>query len=299
MDDRPLRVTCYPWLSYSPLHLARELDLFAGHGIAVELRGHDRGWIDLIQSLPSRETDVILGNMWFALRRRGPRLVAVAACAQRCRFVLVGRRHGHRDPFAWGDLARHSIAVASGIPTPWFALRQAMASSNLSLDDARVVSGYSTLEALEDVRSGEMDLALVDVDNAQQEGVVEVAALTNLLPAIPWSVFCTLESTLAEEPERILSFRAGIDDALAWLRTHTAEEWVDVLGPRFPGIDRASLAGAFHRYSELDIWPDSARIDPEATRQWQSSLLRWGGVTELCEISEVIPLDVAKQPARQ
>ncbi|HEX3564872.1 MAG TPA: ABC transporter substrate-binding protein [Acidimicrobiales bacterium] len=297
MDERPLRVTCYPWLSYSPLHLAHELDLFADHGIAVDLRGHEQGWNDLIQALPSRETDVILGNMWFALRRQGPRLVAVAACAQRCRFVIVGRRDDVRESFSWDDLARKSMAIASSIPTPWFALRQAMARSVLSLDDARVVSGYSTLEALEDVRSGEVDLALVDVDNAQHEGVVEVAALADYLPAIPWSVFCTLESTLAEQPERILSFRAAIDDALAWLRTHAVEEWVDVLGPRFSQLDRTSMARALHRYLELDIWPDGAGIDPDATRQWQSSLLRWGGVTELCEISEIIPLDVVKQPA--
>jgi ABC-type nitrate/sulfonate/bicarbonate transport system substrate-binding protein len=293
MIDQPLTVTSYPWLSYAPLHLAQELHMFDDEGVRVQPRTHARTWLELIDDLDDGYTDLILGNMWFALRRRGPEMVAIAACAQRCRFVLVGPPDHQARPFSWDSLANASVAVASGIPTPWFALRETFDRLRLSLDGARVVSGYSTEEAIRDVSSREVDLALVDIDSAQDERVVEVGALAEALPPIPWSSFFALATVFEQRADELAAFRRAISAAFGWIHAHSPEEVAATLAPRFANLSTEVIAKSVNRYLDLDIWPKTAALDPMEVKSWQQSLLRWGGTTEACELGSVLPLEMA------
>jgi hypothetical protein len=131
-----LRMTCHPWLTYAPVHVAEELALFRKHDVTVELHGRSVGWIELLRLLSDGESDIILGNMWLAPRRIGSGMVAVAACAWRCRFMPVGRSEGRSGDgeFASTNVRAPRSPLPATSPTPWFAFREVLTRSGIRLD---------------------------------------------------------------------------------------------------------------------------------------------------------------------
>lgn len=293
MRKAVLRVTCYPWLTYAPVHVADELALFRKHDVQVELHEHSVGWIELLRLLSDGESDIILGNMWLALRRGGSGMVAVAACAQRCRFILVGRSEGRSGNgiFAWTDVKGASVAIASNIPTPWFAFREALTRSGIRLDEVNAVAGYAPSEALADVLAGEVDFAVVDLDSAQAQGITEVAALADSLDPIPWSSFFATRATVAGRSAEIKGFRRAVGEALAWLREQPAAVSAELLAARYHHFDGTQVQRSIQRYKDLDIWPEGAAVSRRETSDWRSVLERLGVAADDADLDQILALE--------
>jgi len=281
VDDgrkRQLRITSFRHFAYLPLFVALGIKAFQVEQLEISVVEHNGSWSGLIEAVGGRASDVMLGNLWFALQqtRHANALAPVAHCMQQCRSVVVRRRVETDGPFDWMDLQGSSIIVQSDVPTPWVAFRQSLALHAVSLDMVRVLVGHTAREAVEDVLSGAVDYVLLDVERAQHQDLEEVAALADTLGPVPWSVFMARTSDIQSDPERYWRFQRAIGRALDWMSGNQTGDIAALVRPWFPYADVPTTIKIIERYRALHAWPIQPQVQIDDARRWQDILVRWG-----------------------
>src|SRR5947209_2821121 len=116
-----LRLTSFKHFAYIPQFVALGIKAFEIEQLEVTLIEHTGSWSGLIEAAGGGASDVILGNIWFALQQtRQPNLlIPVAHCMQQCRSLVLRRKVDHGDHFEWRHLEGSAIIVQNDVPTPW------------------------------------------------------------------------------------------------------------------------------------------------------------------------------------
>ena len=288
-----LTIASFPYVAYAPLFVGEELGFFAKAGLELSLTRHDGPWSGLEKALDAGELDLAVGALWFAMRRTEARkpVVAIATMVQQCRYVLVTRRGATPVPFSWSDLAGKSVVIPSGVPTPWFAFREVLRKTNVPLESVNPLVGFSPAEAIEEVLSYGGDYLLLDIENAQDHRLEEVATIADVLGPIPWSVFCALEESLAPRADEFTAFRQALTESLTWLRQESPEQITKVLGGRYPNIPEERFRHAVDRYQKFELWPAGVDFPRSVADSWQTTVINSGGLGSRVEIERILPLE--------
>ena len=292
MTDTSLAVACYPWLTYAPLYVAERRGLFAEESLRIDIRRHTGRWSALIDRLDD-DVDLIIGNAWFALRASStqrPQCV-VAPCGLNCRFVIVTSSARPVRPFEWTDLLGCTVAVPTGIPTPWFALLEALRRTGIRSESVGLLVGYDDDEACSELIAGRLDYALTDLDNAQRHGLREVTGLADVLGPVPWSVFCASASRVGADPVPYQRFRRAIGSALRWIASSSDEEVAQTVAAEYQHLPADVLIRATRRYRELQVWAPDERLSMTSLKEWEDALLLSGGVVAPSDLAAILPFD--------
>lgn len=272
-----MRIMSFPLVSYAPLFVSQEIGAFAQEGLDATITPHHGAWTGLIEALEDDVADVVLGNAWFAwLPQTTGRVSLLAGCVQECGSVLVAHSHAHRQPFDWSMLEGSVVSVQSDVPTPWVAFREVLRRQDVELSRVLAVVGLGTGQAIRGLESGEVDYALLHVDRAGDSRVTEVAALSDVVPRLPWSVFLAMTSRVDREVEKHESFVRAIDRGLKWLSDHTAQECAELVGSWLGNTPSAARVKLIERYAAMHAWPSSSALDTSHLDDWKAILMRWG-----------------------
>lgn len=269
-----LRLASFPHVSYLPQFIAQALGYFADEGLDVSLAPHTGSWATLLAAPGERAVDLIIGNIWFALRQPG-RLLPAAHGMQQSRFILY-RRPEHHEEFNWHQLDGAVVLIASEVPTPWIAFREALRLQGLSLDRVRAVTGYPAGDAAADLARGQADFALLGIEDGMRHGLAEAASLATTIGPVPWSVYLANAGDLAARAPVYRAFQRAIGHALAAIQERASAELATLAAPWFPGLDQTTAARIIGRYRALDAWPATPDIQPEHVSRWHDAMLRWG-----------------------
>ncbi|HET9017094.1 MAG TPA: ABC transporter substrate-binding protein [Thermomicrobiaceae bacterium] len=276
-----LRLTSFGHLAYLPQRVAVDQSYFAAAGLDVHLVPHAGPWTGLIDDLARRRTDLVIGNVWFALQpaRHPDALVPIAHCLRQTRFLLCRRPSPDVGPFRWENLAGAVVAVPTDVPTPWVAFREALAVNGVPLDRVRAVVGYDGREAAHDLRAGAVDFAVLDVERAVEQRFKEVAALADAIGPVPWSVYLARRVDVEARPEVYRAFRRANDAALGWIASKRPAGLARFMEHR-SALSLRVTRGSIERYRQLDAWPATSAIDPADVARWHDILVRWGLLRE-------------------
>lgn len=276
-----LRLASFPHVSYLPQFIAQALGYFADEGLAVSLTPHAGDWAALLAAPGAHAVELIVGNIWFALRPSpgASRLLPVAHAMQQSRFMLY-RGPGLRQPFDWRQLEGAVVLIASEVPTPWIAFREALQRQGLSLDRVRAVTGYPARDAAAALARGEADFALLGIEDGLRHGFDEAAALADTIGPVPWSVYLTGASELAAHAPVYRAFQRAIGRALADIQQRESAELAELAAPWFPNLDQPTATRIIDRYRALDAWPATPDLVPEHLARWHDAMVRWGLLRE-------------------
>ena len=293
-----LRLTSFPLFAYAPQFTAIALHAFESENIEVSLVEYSGPWSGLIDAIGHGASDIIIGNMWFALQQshHPNALLPIAHCLQHCGTLLLERSGKDRQPFEWRQLQGSSISVQSDVPTPWIALRESLALSEVSIDSVRVLVGFNTSETVDAIMSGAVDYGALHIDRAQVGELQEVAALADVLGPVPWSVFLANSQHVEANPDLYRRFKRAIGVALEWIRNHTGREVAELIGPWFPGIDLDTATRIVERYRALNGWPAQPVIKHDDVARWQKTLVRWGLMSEPIPLEGLLSFAEATNP---
>jgi len=272
-----MRIMSFPLVSYAPLFVSQEIGAFAEEGLGATITSHHGEWTGLIDALEDGVADVVLGNAWFAwLPQTNGRVSLLAGCVRECGSVLVAHGHPHAQPFEWSMLEGSVVSIQSDVPTPWVAFREVLHRQDVELSRVLAVVGLGTGQVIRGLESGEVDYALLHVDRAGDPRVTEVAALSDVVPRLPWSVFLAMTSRVDQEIEKHQSFVRAIDRGLKWLSEHTAQECAELVGPWLGSIPFSARVELIDRYTTMHAWPRNSALDTSDLDDWKAILMRWG-----------------------
>lgn len=275
-----LRLASFPHLSYLPQFVAEATGAFARAGVEVRLAPFGGSWPALIEALTARQVDVIVGNIWFALRAAPGRelVLPVAGCLRQSRFLLYRRPPPAAAPFAWGDLRHAAVLIPTDVPTPWLAFREALRVHGVALDAVRAMVGYSTSEAASELARGGAEFAVLDIEHGLRGGFEELAPLADTLGPVPWSVYFAHRDDLVARPGAYHAFQQAIGTALWRIQSEPAATLAHLVAPWFPRLGLAERARIIDRYLALGAWPATIALDPGDVVRWQEVLIRWGAL---------------------
>lgn len=90
---------------------------------------------------------------------------------------------------------------------------------------------------------------------------------------VPYTAFSARKSYIAENPDIIESFTAGLQKGMEYVNSHTAEEIAKVIKPQFEEMDETSLAIIIERYKVQDTWKTDLIFTKEAFDLLQDILM--------------------------
>lgn len=287
----PLRIASYQSPSYAPQYVAAALGAYEEHGVQVEFVTTRPGF-GLALAVAAGEADALVGNLWFALRfgREEDPWVPFAQVNQQCRYLVAARRDGGRDGFAWSALRDRAVIVPSDAPTPWVAFREAVRRQELSLDDIKVVPGYSNRDAVGEFVAGVGDFLLIDCELGLGDGLVEVADVASVIGPVPWSVYCAPRSTVLRRRDDLERFRRALGVAQRWVTEHGGDEIGAAIDGQLPNFETGALKRIADRYKRLRMWCAEPMPDAGQAARWNEMLVRWGLLSGEVRSDEVLAL---------
>jgi NitT/TauT family transport system substrate-binding protein len=276
--SRQFRLVSFPLFAYAPQFVALGIHAFEAEHLDVTLVHHTGSWSGLIDLIGQGATDVVVGNMWFAMQQsHHPNvLLPIASCLQQCGTLLVERSDKSEHRFEWKLLEARTVVVQSDVPTPWIAMRECMSLSGVSLDSVKVVVGLNTAEAIDALTANMADYAALHIDRVQTNTIREVVALADVLGRVPWSVFLASKAKVELDPEPYRRFQRAIGVAMRWISNHHSREVAELITAWFPHVSMDTATNILERYRILQGWPTEPTVELRDVARWQAVLVRWG-----------------------
>lgn len=291
---------------YCPHFVAAELSLFERAGVEVELvwsgDGGDAVKGGQVPALLRGEADVTIGGPMVTMRMlqdEGRRLINFCAAVAVNPWFLVGREPV--GAFSWEMLRGRSVFDIANIPTAslcfrWLLRRLGLADGSVEI---RRGSGDDDLAAFV---SGTADFAIHSLHALGPllaEGRVHVIAdLAGPTGRVPWSSYITLPETRRLREADLVCFARAIGAGLGWMREHSVEDVVDVIGPYYPGYPRAGLAEAIERYRSISAWPDDAFIPQQDFDRFAAILTEAGWLKRPVAYKDQVDPTIARDALR-
>jgi NitT/TauT family transport system substrate-binding protein len=284
-----IRVSSYRSPLYLPQYVAAAEGYFRANRLDVTFVPAFGEWQGIIAAVTEGRADVLVGNVWFALKTAASAdpLVAFASCSQQSRYVVL-RRHGTDRPFKWSDLEGATVVFPSDVGTPWVAFREVLRLAGVSLERVNVLLGFSPSDALAEFHLGVGDFTVSAVERVDPAVLERVASFADVLGPVPWAVYCAPRSMVEKRRPLLTAYSRAIGDADRWIADHSAAEIVSRVATYLPDSGTGALESCIERYKELDLWPRDPSLHPEEFARWQDALVRWGLLRQSLPLDEFL-----------
>lgn len=257
---------------YAPQYIALSEKIFEKHDLNVEIflaSGADK----VMAALLSKDANVGLmgpeASIYVYAQGKKDYAITFAQLTQKDGSFIFGREK--EDNFKLENLVGKSILGGrrGGMPlmTLEFILKEAglnpekdnpNANINLRTDVAFAAQAGAFI-------SGEADYTTLFEPTASQlelEGkgyvLASVGAYTD---EVAYTCYSTLKSYLAENNDKMVRFTYAIDEALQWVKTHTANEIAKSIQEYFKETSFEILTNSIQRYKDINAWSETPYLD--------------------------------------
>lgn len=280
MTGSTIRIGSAANLAYAPQYVAASLGFFDEAGIRVSAVPSSPGTTGIVGDLLAGRTDLVLGSVLFAQRMAelsGGDARIVAGANRNSRHVLMARNGEFEDGLTWAQLRGRVVNVApTFVPTSWFAFREGLRRSGLSLDDVPTLVGFQPQHVIDEFREGAGDLLYIGGEEGQHPDLHPVATMADGYGPIPWSVYCASERWAAQHSSDLSAFRAGLTRGMEWMFEADVGDVVAQLQPDFPHLNGERIAHTVLGYRQIPFWSRTAELDLASLQEWQDTLIRCG-----------------------
>jgi len=280
MTRGEIRIGSAPNLAYAPQYVAASRGYFEEAGVDVRIISSPPGSTQIVRQLVDGEINLVLGSLLFAHRmavdtRGNARIVSGANVNSR--HVLMARNGEFPDGLAWADLRGLVVNIApTFVPTSWFAFREGLRRSGLTLEDVPTLVGFQPQHVVQEFLDGAGDLLFIGGEEGQHPDLHVASTMAAGYGPVPWSVYCGAADWADAHEDDVRAFRAAITRGMRWVFEAPVEDVVDQLRRDFSQLDDASIARTVRGYREIPFWARTAEVDLDALREWQDALIRWG-----------------------
>ncbi|CUH80964.1 ABC transporter substrate-binding protein [Tropicibacter naphthalenivorans] len=260
-------------LNYLPHYIANEQGFFAQEGLEVT-EVVPRPWDLVLDHIRDGDAEAALGGIWVPsmFHGRGRRLVPFAQVSNRAPLALIGR---HEAPAFDAQALVGKTVLMKGSNGASVGMYLKMMLREAGVDPA-AVNYIQDLDAgiLQSCFAGGMgDYLLIDLPGAlayQAAGHGKLCAtFARDGGDIPWSVYYT--EGLDAGDTRPVRFARALGRGMAWVNSHDAGSYADVLARLFPKIDWAISVQVVETYRECAMWT-SSRIGEASYARWQQGI---------------------------
>ena len=289
-----LRIACAHDLAYTPQYVGLALGLFEDVGLRLDMVQYPPGVAGVVDTIPRGAADLLLGSLLYAVRlhETGTDTHIVTQSNQQTRNVLMVRP-GAAEGFAWEDLRGRAILVYPGeAPTAWAAFQDALFQHGLTCGDVKLIFGYTAADAVDEFVRGVGDFLLIDAEAALDDRLAHAVAVSDGVGKLPWSIYSTSGEVVRTRGEDLNAFAIALSRAQSWIRSHDAAETAEVISPSFPQYAQPQVARILKRYLELDLWPESSKVQLDQVLRWEAGLRRGGLIGIGKPLTEVITVHV-------
>lgn len=96
-----------------------------------------------------------------------------------------------------------------------------------------------------------------------------VESIGALSGEVPYTTFYSKKSYINNNNELLINFTKAINEGLAYVNTHSANEIADIILPQFPDLSKNSLVNIIERYKKYDTWLTNPYISEESYNNLQ------------------------------
>jgi|GEM_PF-4687640 len=263
---------------YLPEFVARELGFFEKHDVSVEtVVPHD--WEDVLTGIESGEWDLALGGIWVPsmFLGRGRDYVVTGQLCHRAGFCMVAR-----EPFSaqWAhEVEGRSVLVPGrGGASMNMFFEMYMHEQGADPGKSRVTHDLTTAMMAELYAGGGADLLMIEAVQARRlehKGHHIVGDFLADGDDIPWSVYYGKPEVVEEKAEAIGRFNAALDEAMAYMNTHSASAYVPQVMQWYPSVTEEELTAQAERMRHAGMWTSTCFTEASYQR-WQNGIVLSG-----------------------
>ncbi|MGN8025489.1 ABC transporter substrate-binding protein [Microbacterium sp. 22242] len=286
-------------LKFAPQYIARELGMFADHGIGISEEvdaGPAGSW--LVRNLHREAADVALGGVWLPYVYNEVSEVPLRPFLVGCRInpaVILARPGSVSGPFQWEHFYEKRVLLSLAATSQWMFLEGVLKEHQLDLNRIRFVRDLHTLTIQDLWRSGYGDYLLAEAATALslvEEGAAQIAStMAEAAGPVPWSVYYAREDFIRANPAAIDGFRAAISQAVRWLYAQSSDESAKVLQPYFAGMPESRMVTSIDLLKAIGTWPEDGEFESAALDRYQRIMVDYGLLDAIPE-----PLDGPVSP---
>lgn len=286
---------------YAPQYVAMEKGFFKEEGIDLQ--------VDVGYGADKSMTAVLSGNADVALcgteaaiyvhaEGRDDVPVVFAQLTQRAGNFLVGREA--ESDFKWTDLKGQTIIGGREGGMPEMVLEYILKKNGLDpKKDLEIITNLDLSATAGAFVAGtgayttEFEPGATTLE-ADGNGYV-VASLGVDSGYVPYTVYITTESAIAEKRDLMQGFTNAIYKGQKWVEEHTAAEIAEVIHPQFAETDMDMLTKIIERYQSQDTWKTDPIFSEDALRLIEDILREGGQYDGELEYSAIANTELAQK----
>ncbi|HUZ64386.1 MAG TPA: ABC transporter substrate-binding protein [Acetobacteraceae bacterium] len=265
---------------YAPFYFALNRGYFARAGLDVAL---------ITSPDPSRtgstllngDADVSWGGPMRVLQHHqaDPEcpLICFAQVVARDPFLLVGNRPN--PGFAFRDLQRCRVAVASDVPTPWLTLQDDLARAGIVPDSIRTLPDRKMADNVAAFLRDEADVVQVLepwADRLVQTGRGHVWHRFSIRGDIGYSTFYSTRDFVSGKRDACVRLVSGLAAAQADFQADSPTSIAAATAGYFDDLDAASIAGIVAGYRDAGLWAQAPGFPVETFLRLKAALVSGG-----------------------
>lgn len=263
---------------YMPEFVARELGFFAARDIEVEtIVPHD--WEDVLSGIASGEWDLALGGIWVPSMYLGngrDHIVTGQLC-HRAGFSVVSREPLEGD---WKQsVAGKSVLVPGrGGASLTMFFEMYLAEQGVEPKDSRIAHDLTGEMMTELYAGGAGDVLMIEAVQARRFAAKGHHINCSFLEDgedIPWSVYYTTPETYAAKGDAIQRFNAALDEAMEYMNSHAAAEYVPHVMKWYPNHAEDEMIVHTEAMRAAGMWTGTKFIESSYMR-WQQGIVQGG-----------------------
>ncbi|HEX7298314.1 MAG TPA: ABC transporter substrate-binding protein [Solirubrobacteraceae bacterium] len=287
---RPITMASVFCVCFIGPYVAMKQGFFEREGVPVKKYVTTKGGADTFQALVSGDVDFGLSGLDAIIRGQSKGLKVRSVGAVYPEFYALTVRKGQASSIrSIDDLKGHTVAISKIGSASWAFLQFVLHGAGLKQGDVKILQlgGIDTIVA--GLKSGKVDAAVTwEPGTAQVEDKGIGTTLVNVLrPADHQKVLnstsslgmtlATQDALIKKNPDLVRRVVRALNDAGAWIKSHSASEVADVVAPLAPGVDRQVLTDAVK--ASIPMQPSSAAIHQSAF-QASATVLKDAGVID-------------------
>jgi NitT/TauT family transport system substrate-binding protein len=261
--DEPVTIAqAFQSVQYLPLYVGIDKGFFKKHGLDVTKTTAGSG--------ANGVASVIQGSAMFSLQDpmtavlanlKGAKLKSVGSVVNGIPVWIIVKNDSSIKTI--GDLSGKTIATAVAPSTSTYLLRDVLTRQHVKATEQDVLLGTEIAPLL----AGKVDAAAVYepyVEQALAQGCRVLYKFSRSVPGgYAFSSIDVNESTLAQKPEVVKAFVAGLDDAIHYMNTDKAGA-AEVAVTEFPQMSPDVVHAAVKRLFDENVYPKDALITESA-----------------------------------
>jgi NitT/TauT family transport system substrate-binding protein len=289
---------------FANAYVAWKKGFLQDEGVTVEKFITTAGGSDTFTALAAGDADFGLSGLDGIMRgiETGVDVRGVATISPEF-YALSVRDEASGDIQGPADLDGKRVSVSKIGSGSWAFLKLLLDAEGMSEEDVEVAQLGGIDTTMAGLKRGTVDAAITWEPGTSQgeiEGFTQVLvnsldpedheAIYGSAASIAMTLGVT-QQTIDENPELVRGAVRALDDANAWMASHSAEEIADVIEPVAPGLDRELLVASIE--DTMATMPESVAVSDAAYQASAERLKDADIVTSVLPLEDVFDCDIA------